>query len=99
MLLEEEKIEAAFAVIRDMMIFTSHRLILIDKQGVSGHQQAILSIPYKSIVSFAIQTLGTFDLNLATELTIFIKDGVPIVQQFREGSLIFEIQKILMRKI
>lgn len=31
-----EQIEKAFKLIRDMMIFTNKRLIIIDKQGMTG---------------------------------------------------------------
>ena len=35
-LIDGEKLERAFVMIRDVFIFTCKRLILIDKQGITG---------------------------------------------------------------
>jgi len=49
LLIEGEEIELGFKLIRDTFIFTSKRLILIDKQGLTGSKTAYTSISYKSI--------------------------------------------------
>jgi hypothetical protein len=41
----EETIEVAFKVIRDQFIVTNARLLLIDKQGLTGKKVEYLSIP------------------------------------------------------
>jgi hypothetical protein len=46
---ENEKIEIGFKLIRDMFIFTNKRLILVDKQGLTGKKVDYHSISYKSI--------------------------------------------------
>ena len=51
-----EKVKNAYKVIRDTFVFTDKRLILIDKQGVTGKKTEYLSIPYKSIVNFSVET-------------------------------------------
>lgn len=38
----QEKIERAYKLIRDMFIFTDKRLILVDKQGLTGKKQNII---------------------------------------------------------
>ena len=35
-LAENERIEKAYKLVRDLFIFTNKRLILVDKQGVTG---------------------------------------------------------------
>ena len=55
-LAENENIEKAYKLIRDMFIFTNKRLILIDKQGMTGKKTEIHSIPYKSITHFSIES-------------------------------------------
>jgi len=95
-----EKVESAYIVIRDMMIFTDKRLVLVDRQGISGNKLSIISIPYKSIISFAIQTPGTFDFDLDCELLIHIKgSSAPIMQEFRQGGLIYKVQEDLLRHL
>jgi hypothetical protein len=67
LLTENEKIEIGFKLVRDTFIFTNKRLIFIDKQGLTGSKITYMSITYKSISRFSIETAGTFDLD--AELT------------------------------
>ena len=62
MLAEGERIEVGFAFVRDMVVFTDRRLILINKQGVTAKKVEYRSIPYRSIVMHSLETAGHFDL-------------------------------------
>ena len=53
-----EQIYAAFDFVRDAMLFTNGRVIFIDKQGITGRKIEYLSIPYRSILFFSVQTEG-----------------------------------------
>lgn len=44
----DEKIERAYKLVRDMFIFTDKRLILVDKQGMTGKKTEYHSVPYKA---------------------------------------------------
>lgn len=92
---EGEEIKAAFKVIRDMFIFTDKRLILVDKQGLTGKKMSFHSIMYKSISHFSVETAGTFDLD--SELKIWISGNIePLVSKtFKKDSNIYDIQKVL----
>jgi hypothetical protein len=93
-LASEERVEKAYQLIRDMFIFTDKRLILIDKQGVTGKKAEYHSIPYKSISHFSVETAGTFDLD--AELKIWISSNpVPVTYEFKRGTNIVEVQKAL----
>jgi hypothetical protein len=95
-LVEGETMEKAFKVIRDMYIFTNKRLILVDKQGVSGKKAEYLSIPYKSIVRFAKESAGLLDLN--AELKIWLSgQSEPISKEFRKGANINEVYQLLSK--
>ena len=50
LLADGETVEAAFKLVRDVLLFTNRRLILIDKQGMTGRKIEYLSLPYRSIV-------------------------------------------------
>lgn len=93
-LANEETVELAFQLIRDQLVFTSKRLILIDKQGLTGKKVQYLSIPYKSITRFAIETAGHFDLDAEMKLWIG-SDPTPLVQELRGRENISAIQKAL----
>ncbi|WP_428908273.1 PH domain-containing protein [Niallia sp. Krafla_26] len=91
---EDERVEKAYKLIRDLIIFTNTRLILIDKQGVTGKKVEYHSIPYKSITHFSVETAGTFDMD--AELKIWISGtGTPVSKQFKKDKSIYDVQKSL----
>ena len=93
-LMKTEKIERAYKVIRDLFIFTDKRLILVDKQGVTGKKTEYHSIPYKSITHFSIETTGNFDLD--AELKIWISGtALPLQKNFNSSLNVYELQRIL----
>jgi hypothetical protein len=58
-----EKVIASYKLVRDYVVFTELRLIMVDKQGITGKKVEYHSMPYKSISHFAVETAGTFDLD------------------------------------
>lgn len=89
-----EQIEKAYKLIRDMFIFTNKRLILVDKQGMTGKKIEYHSIPYRAITHFSIETAGHFDLD--AELKIWISGTqMPIEKQFNKSLNIYELQSVL----
>lgn len=93
-LASSETIEKAYKLVRDMFIFTNKRLILVDKQGMTGKKTEYHSIPYKSITHFSIETAGHFDLD--AELKIWISGtALPIEKQFNSSLNIYELQTVL----
>jgi hypothetical protein len=93
-----EQINKVFKVIRDLIVFTNKRLILVDKQGVTGKKVEYHSIPYKSISHFSIESAGHFDLD--AELKIWVS-GIhePISKQFKKDKSIFDVQKELAKHL
>ena len=75
-------------------MFTNRRLVLVDKQGLTGSKVEYHSIPYRSITHFSVETAGHFDLE--AELKIWIS-GVPtpIQKQFNKRLSIYEVQTVL----
>jgi len=93
-LTKDEKIDKAYKIIRDLYIFTNKRLILVDKQGVTGKKTEYHSIPYRSITHFSIETNGHFDLE--AELKIWISGtALPITKNFNSSVNIYDLQKVL----
>ncbi|MDU5105930.1 PH domain-containing protein [Clostridium sp.] len=91
---ENERIDKAYKLVRDLFIFTNKRLILVDKQGVTGKKTEYHSIPYKSITHFSIETAGHFDLE--AELKIWISGtALPLEKQFNSSLNIYELQQVL----
>lgn len=93
-LFPNEKVEQAYKLIRDLMVFTDKRVIFVDKQGVTGKKTEYHSVPYKSITHFSTETAGSFDME--SELSIWVSGtNEPIMHTFKKGSSIAEIQKLL----
>ena len=76
--------------------FTNKRLVYIDKQGVTGKKISYMTILYKNISRFAVETAGNFDLD--AELKIWISgEALPSVSlQFNKNVNVYNVQKMLM---
>ena len=98
-LLENEQIEKAYKLIRDMLVFTNKRLILVNKQGITGSKIDYRSIPYSSIKMFSKESAGIGDLD--AELKIWLTgDSEPTLkQEFRRGENINEAYRVLSRHV
>ena len=93
-LADGERVERAFGLVRDLLIFTDRRFIVVDRQGITGKKTLYDSIPYRAITHFAVETAGHFDLE--SELKIWISGTVePIQRTFTRGQSILEVQKAL----
>lgn len=94
LLTEGEVIEIGFSVFRDTFIFTSHRLILVDVQGMTGKKIEYLSIPYGKITKFSVETAGHFDSD--AELKMWLgSDPIPLEKKFNKKVNIYDVQKVL----
>ena len=94
LLTASEKVEHAYKLIRDLIIFTDKRLLLVDKQGMTGKKTEYHSIPYKSVVHFSIETAGTFDMD--AELKIWLSgNSVPLQKKFNKSLNIYKVQSVL----
>ncbi|MEA5597777.1 PH domain-containing protein [Rivularia sp. UHCC 0363] len=94
MMIEGEKVHKAFKLIRDLVVFTNKRIILIDKQGMTGKKTEYLTIPYKSIKYFSKESAGTIDLD--AEIKVWISgDDLPREFQFSRDNAVDEVYQIL----
>ena len=92
LLCEGERIERAYKLIRDKWVFIQ------DVQGVTGKKREYLSVPYRSIERFSIETAGTFDMD--AEMKIWIRGcEEPLEQNFGKDSNIIEIQRVLAQYV
>ena len=99
LLINSENIELGFKLFRDVFMFTNKRLVLIDVQGVTGSKVEFLSLPYKNMSRFSLETAGTFDLD--AELKIWVSsENVPTVsKKFNKNIDVYEVHKYLASKV
>ncbi|HEU0306337.1 MAG TPA: PH domain-containing protein [Lysobacter sp.] len=89
-----ETLQRAFGLIRDLIVFTDRRLIFVNKQGVTGSKVEYLSVPYRSIVMFSIETAGHFDLE--AELRVWVSgQAAPLSRSLGRDAGAQEIVALL----
>ena len=94
LLAQGEVLQRAFGFVRDLIVFTDRRMIIVDKQGVTGRKTSYLSIPYRAIVMYSIETAGHFDLD--SDLRIWVSSQPePISRALGRGTGARDIIAIL----
>jgi hypothetical protein len=68
LLLDDESVAQAFKGGRDMVVFTSRRIITVNVQGLTGKKTDYSSLPYSKIQAFSVETAGSFDRDTELEL-------------------------------
>jgi len=100
---QNERVELAFkdrgGKGRDKEYFTSHRILIKDGKGVGGKRKNYRSIPYDTILAFAVQTAGKF-LDKDAELFIY-SNGIPYASiNFSAANVdVFQIYQYLNTKV
>ena len=93
-----ETVSVAFKLVRDLIVFTDRRMILVDKQGLTGRKVSYLTIPYRAITSFSVENAGSFDLE--SELKVWVSGRAePIQKTLRRGADIMAIQQAIAASI
>ncbi len=99
LLTDTETIEIGFKLIRDVFVFTNKRLILVDKQGITGRKVEYLSIAYKAISRFSIETAGSFELDAELKIWISGESQPSISKKFDRNVNIYDLQKVLAQHV
>ena len=99
LIIEGEAIELGFKLIRDTFIFTNKRLILVEKQGITGSKIEYKSIAYKSISRFSIETAGTFDLEAELKIWVSSESNPSIIKQFNKSVNVYDVQTVLAHHV
>lgn len=68
LLLQDETVAATFKGSRDMVVFTSKRIIAVNIQGITGKKVDYSSLPYARIQAFSVETAGAMDRDSELEL-------------------------------
>ncbi|MGS0973098.1 MAG: PH domain-containing protein [Candidatus Izemoplasmataceae bacterium] len=91
LLVEGEEILGAYKSVRDGIVFTSFRLIIINVQGITGKKKDFTSIPYNKINVYSVETSGVFDLE--AELVIYVSSIGQMLFEFKGRSNVRAISK------
>ena len=96
LLIDGETADFAYATLRDTAVFTNHRLIILDTQGVTATKKEFYSIPYRSIDMWSVETSGILDIN--GEVDLWTKVG-HVKIQLRKGINVKEIDTLIARSV
>ncbi|ERJ11441.1 PH domain-containing protein [Haloplasma contractile] len=98
MLIDGEAVEKAYKLIRDLIIVTNRRLIVVDKQGVTGKKVDYLTVPFSKINRFSKESAGTLDLD--QEMKIWVNGKVePLAFKFKRDANIDDFYRVLSKSI
>jgi hypothetical protein len=96
-LAEDEYIHLVYRTIRDYIAFTERRILYINAQGITGRKKEYLSVPYRAINAFAVETAGTFDLD--AEVKIFISGHTPIKFRIARNEDVRKLHELLTEAV
>lgn len=74
LLVPGERAVAAYKTFRDSAIFTTHRLIVRDAQGLRGKKVEIYSLPWSAVNMWSSENAGSF-LDINAELELWTRAG------------------------
>ncbi len=92
-----EEVLGSYKAVRDGVVFTTKRIIIINVQGLSGKKIDYTSIPYAKFNAYSIETSGVFDMD--AELNIYVSGMGMLTFEFRGRSDIREISKFISQAI
>lgn len=95
--IKDESILGTYKGIRDGIVFTTHRIIAINIQGITGKKKDFTSLPYSKIQTFSIETAGILDLD--SELELWFSGLGKVKLEFSNRANVSEIAKIISERI
>lgn len=93
-LLDDEEVIKGYQIVRDVMILTNKRIIIVDYLGLRGKKIEYQMIPYHKINRIYIETPGNLDTDYT--LKLFISGSLePIEKQIKSDVDIYELNRII----
>ena len=97
MFVSGEEIIGTFQAIRDGVVFTNKRIIVVNVQGITGKKKDVTSLPYSKIQAYSVETAGVLDLD--SELEMWFSGLGKIKLEFVAKANVAEICKIISNHV
>ena len=97
MFITGEEIIGTFQSIRDGIVFTNKRIIVINVQGITGKKKDFTSLPYSKIQAFSVETAGVLDLD--SELELWFSGLGKIKLEFTANANVAQICKMISERV
>lgn len=88
-----EVILSSYQTVRDGVVFTSKRIIVINIQGITGKKKDFTSLPYSKIQAFSVETAGVLDFD--SELELWFSGLGKVKLEFISEANVSEICKMI----
>ena len=100
MLVTGENIIQCFQTVRDQVVFTDKRVIVVNVQGITGKKTSYFSYPYSKVLYFGIETAGVLDID--SELIMTFANGTVLQFDFKSRveikTICANIQQYILQK-
>lgn len=93
MFVDGEKIISTYQALRDGVVFTNKRIMIINVQGITGKKKDVTSLPYSKIQAYSVETAGVLDLD--SELELWFSGLGKIKLEFVSQANVAEICKMI----
>lgn len=90
---DQEEVLLSYKSVRDRLIVTSKKLLIIDIQGVTGRKKEYMVLPFSKLTGFSCESAETFDLD--AELKVWASAINQMEFQFLKGTDIRPLVKVL----
>jgi hypothetical protein len=97
MFVDGEKIISTYQAIRDGVVFTNKRIMVVNVQGITGKKKDFTSLPYNKVQAFSVETAGAFDLD--SELDLWFSGMGRIRLEFIGATDVAYLCKIISEKV
>ena len=96
---EDEVVELAFKAVRDMLIYTNKRCLVVDVQGLTGSKIEFFSVPLHRCQGFAVQSAGAMLSN--GKVTILSKtSGIGSIKKDLSKNIdTWKLQEFFAKKL
>lgn len=88
-----EEILSTYQTVRDGVVFTNKRIIVINIQGITGKKKDFTSLPYSKIQAYSVETAGTIDWD--SELELWFSSLGKVKLEFVSQANVAEICKMI----
>jgi hypothetical protein len=96
LLIDGETVIDAFKSMRDGVVFTSRRIIVVNVQGMTGSKKDFSSLPYSKVIAYSIETSGTFDLD--SELELYFSAIGKVKFEFSGSTNMIGISRVISER-
>lgn len=98
-----EELQFCVKTFRDVAAFTDKRILIVDRQGITGKKIEYFSVPYRSIVTYALETAGTLDLD--AEIKLVLSGGIVLElnffkdKEYQMEELLFQVYDLITQYV